>query len=139
MALAPIPIVTRGDYVLCENKMFYVETVDNSLGFNIYTRVEFVSGRKITRARHEFEKTAGSLMADEVTEGMNEGKTEEMEKKETTCKKRFDNVTEKDVETLQLHSNSKGTREQTAWGVSIFKGETLAINVSLNKPPLKKH
>ena len=37
-------------------------------------------------------------------------------------------VTKKDVETLQLHSNSKRTREQTAWGVAIFKGETLALS-----------
>ena len=56
MTTPPIPLVSPGDLVYCEGSLCYVETVTNTLGYNIYTIVDCDSGRKMQKARYQLEK-----------------------------------------------------------------------------------
>ena len=130
MAEGPEPAVLPGMIVFCENKMCNVENVSNTLGFNIYHLVDVYTGERMQKPRHELE-FSGISLADENNEEdivehileMERNTVEEPKPK----KKRFADITENELDNIALNRNSKNTRNQTMWGVAIFKGETLIV------------
>jgi hypothetical protein len=122
----PTPLLSSGDLVYSENCLCYIESIDNTLGWNIYHLVDFDSGRKLQKARHELTLPDITLM-DDTFETEADG-TEEIQQNEANKKekgsKRFAEIGESDLDELAINRNSKRTRNQTTWAVSIFKGET---------------
>jgi hypothetical protein len=128
MATAPKPLVSVGDFVNCGQKLCYVESITNNLGFNQYVCIDMDSGVSLLRNRHEISVPEVTFLEaldfEQTLENIQEkGKT--TQETEAKAAKRFAEVSIEDLDTLALNRSSKRTREQTSWGVTIFKGETL--------------
>ena len=87
MATQASQLVNPGDYVYSENKLCYVEDVQNILGFNQYILVGFDSGRRLFKMRHEIETKETKLLNEEFDK---EFEMEDPQQKEEKKKKRKD-------------------------------------------------
>lgn len=125
MARAPEPAVKVGDLISTENKLCCVNRIEDTFGFNTYVLVELETGTVLRKHRHELQTL--DFLLDECVFEPNVGATEEKQNEEIEKKrsKRFVSVTEQELDDFALNRNSKRTRKQTDWAVSIFKGETL--------------
>lgn len=133
MAEAPGPLISVGDFVNCSGRVCYVESIQNTIGFNQYKLVDIDSGVVLTKARFqinpiEVQYVTGTdsdmdfmdVNIDQL-EQTNEGK------KENSEERRFSTLSEEDLNNLALNRNCKTTQQQTSWGVAIFKSETLVF------------
>ena len=125
MAEATQPALIRpGMLVKCGNKLCNVENVVNELGFNRYIVCAVDTGEILSKSRYELEEADLSFLdnkmeADEPNVSEDGPKILEPEKK----KARFETINDEDLNKLALNRNSKHTRTQTAWGVTVFKGK----------------
>ena len=116
-------LTSIGDLVTTENRLCYVEKVDNTLGYNQYTLVDIDSGVSLIKSRYQFQHvdldmlTEGELNVD--IENLDGKKKEETIEKE----KRFTTVSTEEIDALALNRTSQRTKSQTNWAVSIFKGK----------------
>jgi hypothetical protein len=122
MASVPVPAVNIGDFVYTENKLCYVKSIENMLGFNQYCVVDIDTGISLNKARHQLEMPEMKLLLNETFEEADG--TQKQEEKDKKSQKRFAEVTESDINDYALNRNSKRTRTQTVWAVSIFKGRS---------------
>jgi hypothetical protein len=125
MATAPAPLVSTGDFVYTGTTLCYVESIENKLGWNTYNLVDLDSGRKLQKARHELILPDIKLL-DDILEGGDAGEENNKNAGNNSGKgsKRFAEITDSELDDLAINRNSKKTRNQTTWAVSIFKGET---------------
>jgi hypothetical protein len=121
MASVPKPVVNTGDFVYTENKLCYVENISNNLGYNQYTVVEIDTGERMLKTRYQLEMPEIKLLMSENFEA--EDMTAKQAETEEKGRKRFLDVTESELDDFALNRNSKRTRIQTTWGVSVFKGK----------------
>ena len=119
MATGTQSILTKGEYVMAENAMCYIDKVVNDGGLNIYILVDMDSGRRLVKMREYLQMPTEPVLDGSSFDHIIEEMTGIPEKE---TKKRFLEVSEDDVETLAMNSNSKRTRDQTVWGINIFKG-----------------
>jgi hypothetical protein len=130
MAAPPKPLVSTGDFVHCEERLCYVEEIRNNLGFNQYVCIDMDSGVSLLKSRHEISVPEVTFL-DALNFEQNFDILPEMNrdtpKTEQNPTKRFAEVSSEELDDFALNRNSKRTREQTSWGVTIFKGETLDI------------
>jgi hypothetical protein len=92
------------------------------LGFNQYCVVDIDTGISLNKARHQLEMPEMKLLLNETFEEADG--TQKQEEKDKKSQKRFAEVTESDINDYALNRNSKRTRTQTVWAVSIFKGRS---------------
>ena len=122
--------VCPGDDVFVGGKLCYCTKVSNDLRFNLYEVVDVDTGETMVKARHELTVPSISVMAPPVQADpvIADDIPGNDEKPPDAKKKRFVDVSEEDLDSYALNKNSKHTRNQTLWGVAIFKGKyTVAI------------
>ena len=117
--------IAPGEYVYVGNKLCYCLKITNNLGFNLYEVVVDDTGEKMTKARHELIITERNFlnMHEPFDDVQGDKLLQNDEKPPEIKKKRFADVTKEDLDTYAINKNSKHTRNQTLWGVAIFKGK----------------
>jgi hypothetical protein len=146
MAAAPLPIISVGDFVKTAGRVCYVENIDRSLGFGQYILVDIDSGVVLKKSRYELEPIHVDIVTGndgdmdfENIDIQTLSQPNEDRKSSKTEGNRFATICEEDLDKIALNRTSKNTRNQTSWGVSIFKGETLikiSMFTNLNSPPM---
>jgi hypothetical protein len=129
MAAGPTALVSVGDFVSTDNRVCYVENIEKNLGFNQYILVDIDSGVQLRKCRYQIQPIQVEFVTGDETDVEFENinieplESNEDQKKGKDEEKRFPTLSEQDLNTLQMNTNSKNTKSQTHWGVKIFKGE----------------
>jgi hypothetical protein len=119
---APKPLVEIGDFVKTGERVCFVESIENKIGFNTYILVDIDSGVTLRKARFEFDPIEVEYVSEsEMAQFIEENEVKQPKKEE----KRFETLSNEELDQLAQNRISKNTKKQTSWGVSIFKGETL--------------
>ena len=108
----------------------YIQHIENKIGFNTYICVDMDTGLEYRRSRYQLQKTEiqfATCSDDEEFEDNTQDEVRQpIEHTETEVKqiagekKRFDIVSEEQLDDLALNRNSYRTRKQTVWAVKIL-------------------
>ena len=115
-------ILQKGDFVTYSGRTCFIQQITNTIGQNQYQIIDIDSGLITIAARYELTYIPVTLVgkADDIPIPMAmEEKTEE-----TKDKVRFGDVTNEELDKIELDRNSSRTRMQTSWAVGIFKGRS---------------
>ena len=118
-------LLSKGDYVDASGRTCFIQDIENKLGFNVYICIDMDSGVVLRKSRYEIEKIEGEMVdlpdnffeKPEVPE--NDGEDTEDETR------RFQSVSDQDLDNLAENRNSYMTRKQTSWAIKIFRGRSI--------------
>ena len=125
-AFSGSPLLKISDYVFTEGRTCFVQQIENKLGFNTYVCVDLDSGVVLRKPRYQLEKCDAQFL-NLPDDFVFDPAAVKVEKKEDLAQKRFQDMTEQELDDLAVNRNSYRTRKQTEWAVRIFKGETLDL------------
>ena len=113
-------LLSAGQFVKTDGRLCMITEVKNVLGYNEYHLVDFDTGSPLKRARYKLDPTEFNLYDKEEEILKEKPTTQELpEVKES----RFKQHDEAQLNEFALNRNSKRTKQQTTWAVSIFKGK----------------
>ena len=125
-------LLSKGDYVNASGRTCFIQDIQNNLGFNVYICVEMDSGVILRKSHYEidkvhiemvdlpdnfFQQPQAEVSEPEVPENDFEQTEEES--------KRFQHMSDQDLDTLAENRNSHLTRKQTSWAIKIFRGRSI--------------
>ncbi len=125
--------VDVNDLVIVDGQLNLVQGITNKLGFNEFAVLNLETGimktvtkQKITPALTEQVADLDSLLDGDIMtptgDDFQDGSTSSGSGKEPNRKRRFKDVSEEDITSLQASSTAKSTDSQTRWAVKILRG-----------------
>ena len=126
-------LISVRDWVKCEGRLCYVQDISNVLGFNQYFIVDIDSGVVLKRSRFQLEPADVkpiTLPLDDTAFAIETVQTEDSQDTKVNLKpvqKRFLDVSSEELNCIELNRTSVRTWKQTAWAVSIMKGQSPAM------------